>query len=163
MQRCDMRYSMVIESSNERLAQRLSCSSVIAIEIGESFISAASCLSAHPPPIFLSLATISWQRLRGEAAIYVLHHTWQGGRSRILGEFRDDLVDFAVGIRAGKIGGTQRRLQVVDLRARYIGIDDARPQRIRRPQAMAGQRQERAQRARQARQEITAADVGKEA
>ena len=56
---CDMRYSIVIESSNERLAQRLSCSSVIAMASGESLSSAASCLSAHSPPCFLSLATIS--------------------------------------------------------------------------------------------------------
>ena len=59
MQFCDMRYSIVIESSNERLAHRLSCSSVIAIEIGDSFIRAASCFWAHSPGCLRSLSTIS--------------------------------------------------------------------------------------------------------
>ena len=83
---CDMRYSMVIESSNERLAQRLSCSSVIAIASGESFSSAASCLSAHSPPCFFSLATISAHRLRREAAVDVRHHRRQGRQAGIGGE-----------------------------------------------------------------------------
>ena len=59
MQRCDMRYSIVIVSSNDRLAQRLSCSRVIAIESGESFMSAASCFCANSLFDFFRLATIS--------------------------------------------------------------------------------------------------------
>ena len=54
-----MRYSMVITSSKERLAQRASCSSVIFSDSGDIFCSTASCLPAHSLPCALRLAKIS--------------------------------------------------------------------------------------------------------
>ena len=49
-----------------------------------------------------------------------------------------------------EVGFAQRGLEVVHLGAGHEGIDDAGPQGVRRLEAMAGQRQERAERALQA-------------
>ena len=163
MARCDMRYSMVIVSSNERLAQRLSCSRVMAIESGESFIRAVSCLAAHSPGCFLSLASISATNSAEKQRSISGVRARQGGHAGILGEAGDHGVDLALGAGPRQIGGAESGLQVVHVGARHMGVDDAGPQRVRRLQAMTGERQERAQRARQPRQEIAAADIGKEA
>ena len=158
-----MRYSMVIVSSNERLAQRLSCSSVIAIDSGESFRSAASCFCAHSPGCFLSLASISCsdsaekqRSMSGIIAGSVGTPASPAKRAITASTLR-----LASGPERSAAPSAACRSPIVG--TRHIGIDDAGPQRVRRLQAMAGQRQEGAQRTRQARQEIAAADIGEQA
>ena len=64
------------------------------------------------------------------------------------GEAGDHRIDLALA-SGPRIGRAQRRLQVIHPRARHMGIDDARPQRVGGLQTVAGQREEHAERARQ--------------
>ena len=110
----------------------------------------AAC-RAHSPRLLLELGHDLGDRIGREAAIDVAHQRRQataGRHRRRSAAITASTLRLASGPE--RSAAPSAACSVVHLRARHVGIDDARPQRVGRLQAMAGQRQEDAQRARQA-------------